>query len=118
MSYKGVGMHFRTQDNSSYRYRDGSEVDSSPGYHPHRSTRFRNWGSETPAAVAKRDLPELYGDRSECCGCAACEFSCPRGAITMEPDEERFLYPVVDAAKCIRCGECERTCIFKKALLM
>lgn len=108
---------FHAPDNAPYCYRDGSKVDNSPGYHPHRSTRFRNWGSETSAAVSERELPELYLDRSECCGCTACEFACPRAAIYMEPDEEGFLYPVVDAAKCIRCGLCERACVFKKRLV-
>lgn len=108
---------FVPPDNAPYRYRDGSAVDASPGYHPHRSTRFRNWGTEVAAAVAGRPLPELYRDRSECCGCTACAAACPRDAISMEPDEEGFLYPVVDAALCVRCGGCERACAFKGALL-
>ncbi len=108
---------FTPPDNAPYRYRDGSQVDASPGYHPHASTRFRNWGAEVPPAVTKRDLPELYRDRSECCGCTACEFACPRGAISMEPDEEGFLYPVVDAAVCVRCGRCEGACAFKATLV-
>lgn len=92
-------------------------MDVSAGYHPHLSTRFRNWGAEVAPAVAARPLPELYRDRSECCGCTACEFACPRGAISMEPDEEGFLYPVVDAAVCIRCGRCEGACAFKATLV-
>lgn len=108
---------FRAPDNAPYRYRDGSSVDNEPGYHPHLSTRFRNWGAEVAAAVAKRGLPELYQERSECCGCTACEFACPQGAITMEADEEGFLYPVVDAALCVRCGRCERACVFKEKLV-
>lgn len=35
------------------------------------------------------------------------------GAITMLPDEEGFLYPVVDASICIRCYKCENVCDFK-----
>lgn len=115
--FESERARFRAPDNAPYRYLDGSAVDNSPGYHPHLSTRFRDWGAEVTAAVAKRGLPELYRDRSECCGCTACEFACPRGAIAMEPDEEGFLYPVVDAAKCIRCGKCERACTFKETLL-
>lgn len=108
---------FTPSDNSPYRYRDGSQVDASPGYHPHASMRFRDWGAEVSAAVAKRELPELYRDRSECCGCTACAAVCPRGAIAMEPDEEGFSYPVVDAARCIRCMKCEEACVFKTALV-
>ncbi len=35
------------------------------------------------------------------------------GAITMLPDEEGFLYPVVDASVCICCYKCEGVCDFK-----
>lgn len=108
---------FVPPDNTPYCYRDGSPVDASPGYHPHLSTRFRNWGAEVSAAVAKRELPELYRDRSECCGCTACAAVCPRDAITMESDEEGFAYPVVDVARCIRCMRCEGACVFKVALV-
>ncbi len=118
MSKNGFAMRkgFTPPDNTFYRYRDGLLVDASPGYHPHVSTRFLNWGAEVPAALAKRDLPELYRDRSECCGCTACVAVCPRDAIAVEPDEEGFLYPVVDAALCVRCMRCAGVCVFKSAL--
>lgn len=86
-------------------------------------------------------LPELYKKREECCGCSACYSSCPMsgkgksgeqfihslqsakyglfqklkltGAITMLPDEEGFLYPVVDAEICIRCYKCIAVCPMK-----
>lgn len=35
------------------------------------------------------------------------------GAITMLPDEEGFLYPVIDAEICIRCHKCLDVCPFK-----
>ena len=34
--------------------------------------------------------------KSSCCGCTACFNICPKNAISMQPDEEGFLYPVVD----------------------
>lgn len=108
---------FAPPDNAPYRYRDGSPVDASPGYHPHASTRFRNWDAEVSAAIAGRELPELYRDRSECCGCTACAAVCPRNAISMESDEEGFAYPVLDVALCIRCLKCESVCVFKAALV-
>lgn len=108
---------FIPPDNVPYRYRDGSRIDTSPGYHPHVSTRFRNWGSDIPIPISKRELPELYRDRSECCGCSACAAVCPRDAIVMEPDEEGFSYPVVDASLCIRCQKCSDVCVFKTILV-
>lgn len=82
-----------------------------------------------------KKLPLLYSKRTECCGCTACFSVCSRsgqndnakfdrkqsinghrltGAITMLPDEEGFLYPVIDAEICIRCYKCIQVCPLKK----
>ena len=42
---------------------------------------------------------------------------CPTGSIIMEPDEEGFDYPVVNAATCIGCQKCVRICPFKERLV-
>lgn len=44
-----------------------------------------------------------------CTGCAACSQVCPRGAITMEENEEGFLYPSISDA-CTECGLCVKRC--------
>ena len=49
-------------------------------------------------------------NKSQCCGCAACQQVCPKGCITMKPDEEGFLYPKVDKAACVDCHLCEKVC--------
>lgn len=49
-------------------------------------------------------------EKKDCCGCTACFNICPTGAITMEADEEGFLYPAVDRQKCIGCGLCKKVC--------
>ncbi len=36
--------------------------------------------------------------------------SCPRDCITMKPDKEGFLYPVVDEKQCVDCGKCGKVC--------
>ena len=54
--------------------------------------------------------------KSTCCGCTACVNICPKKAITMQEDEEGFLYPKVDKKKCINCGLCEKTCPIKNKL--
>lgn len=49
-------------------------------------------------------------DKKECTGCSACFNICPTKAISMEEDEEGFVYPKIDETKCIKCGLCEKTC--------
>ena len=46
----------------------------------------------------------------ECYGCQACAQICPHGAIDMKPNEEGFLYPNINATKCIDCGLCQKVC--------
>lgn len=52
----------------------------------------------------------LSVDASDCCGCRACEHVCAHHAIQMKPNEEGFLYPVLDGSKCVDCGLCEKVC--------
>lgn len=49
-------------------------------------------------------------DKTKCCGCTACASSCPKKCISMQYDEEGFLYPVVDKNLCVNCGICEKVC--------
>lgn len=130
------------------------------GYVQHSSTRYINVHSaataEAPLNYSQKELPELYRQKMDCCGCAACYAVCPMsgnnrpenarrgtdgkigsngilqidfltsgysrktevrehtGAISMLPDEEGFLYPVVDAEICIRCHLCEQVCTYPR----
>ena len=45
-----------------------------------------------------------------CFGCGACVAACPKDAITLVPGEGGFLYPKLDAARCVRCGRCDAVC--------
>lgn len=58
------------------------------------------------------DVMQLAENKAECCGCSACMSVCPRMAISMQPDEEGFLYPVIDEARCVKCGLCEKVCFY------
>ena len=57
---------------------------------------------------------ELYKDKNECCGCAACYSKCPVQAIYMVEDNEGFKYPVINKYKCIKCNNCIKVCPFDK----
>lgn len=49
-------------------------------------------------------------EKKDCCGCRACENSCPVNCIEMIEDLEGFLYPEVNHEKCINCHKCESVC--------
>ena len=49
-------------------------------------------------------------DKRDCCGCNACVQRCPKQCITMQADNEGFLYPIVNTETCIECGICEKVC--------
>lgn len=53
-------------------------------------------------------------NKTNCCGCTACENICPHNAIKMKPDTLGFLYPEVDNTLCVDCGLCEKVCAFHK----
>lgn len=62
----------------------------------------------------KDKFPKLHLDRSDCCGCAVCSLLCMQNAIEMRPDEEGFLYPAVNTARCNGCDRCLKVCSFKQ----
>lgn len=62
----------------------------------------------------KNALPVLFENKENCCGCTACFAACPTKAVSMQPDEEGFLYPTVDDSKCVRCYKCLKVCAFKE----
>lgn len=57
-------------------------------------------------------MPVNIVNPDDCCGCTACASICPHDAIIMQPDVMGFLYPIVDATKCIDCGLCQKVCAF------
>lgn len=59
-------------------------------------------------------VSNLTEKKTVCCGCGVCAFLCPVSAITMEEDNEGFLYPSIDANKCIACQKCVHNCALKE----
>jgi coenzyme F420-reducing hydrogenase beta subunit len=49
-------------------------------------------------------------EKAKCCGCGACVNVCPKQCIEMVPDDEGFLYPIINEELCIDCGMCIRSC--------
>lgn len=50
------------------------------------------------------------GTLEVCTGCSACAAICPVHCLSMRPNEEGFLYPVVDEKICTNCGICRQIC--------
>lgn len=97
----------KQKDNIKYQNFEGEYMDSKLN----NCTRYLNIEL---AMKNKKNLPKLYENKDECCGCMACYSICPTSAIIMKPDEEGFLYPVIDASLCVRCYKCMLVCGFKK----
>ena len=45
-----------------------------------------------------------------CAGCSACVGICPKGAISLVPDEWGYYRRAVDETLCVDCGLCSRVC--------
>lgn len=54
-------------------------------------------------------MDRVYDQKKDCYGCSACFNICPVSTITMEPDDEGFLYPVI-GNDCIDCNLCRDIC--------
>lgn len=63
-----------------------------------------------------KEIPVLFTRKTECMGCTACYSICPMKAIEMLPDEEGYLYPVIDEGKCVGCRTCINVCPMKGAI--
>lgn len=46
-----------------------------------------------------------------CTGCGVCAVACSLGCVAMEPNDEGFLYPTVDGARCVDCSKCVESCV-------
>ena len=55
-------------------------------------------------------MNNLLVSKDLCCGCGVCKDICPFSCITMQPDEEGFLYPYIDESRCKKCGKCQAVC--------
>ena len=59
-------------------------------------------------------MKNVYTKKENCCGCTACYSICPKHAISMKPDQEGFLYPIIDASECVGCNLCKKVCPTQK----
>ncbi|WP_270711482.1 Coenzyme F420 hydrogenase/dehydrogenase, beta subunit C-terminal domain [Phocaeicola coprophilus] len=48
--------------------------------------------------------------KEDCCGCSACAQICPKECISLQRDNEGFIYPNTNINDCIECHLCEKVC--------
>lgn len=53
--------------------------------------------------------PQLMTYSSKCTGCGRCVPTCPKGAISIGPYEEKYI-AITDRTKCVDCGGCVSAC--------
>lgn len=58
------------------------------------------------------EIPKLFDNKKNCCGCGACYSICPTKSIIMVSDEEGFEYPLINSHTCVGCNSCLRACSF------
>lgn len=56
-------------------------------------------------------------NNKNCSSCGACVNICPKDAISLNSDENGFVYPLIDKTKCINCGLCEKICDKKNRII-
>ncbi len=78
-------------------YNEIKEDFKTPKYSLDLYQRIKN----RPYDVCRKDM---------CTGCGACKNICPQDCIYMVPDDEGFLYPLVDKIKCSGCNMCKSVC--------
>jgi len=57
---------------------------------------------------------KILENEKQCTGCGLCAWVCDKNAITMRAVEGGFLYPQIDADKCVSCGKCKNLCPVNK----
>lgn len=67
--------------------------------------------SKLPSIRLPENTVALKVDKHLCTGCGVCANVCPVGAITMKPNDEGFMNPVVNNDTCIDCGRCVSKCV-------
>lgn len=92
INYKEVEKRLDKERKHSYEFLDKALFDKVPNRHEENYFKTYN--------------------KYNCYGCGLCKDICPKNAISMQADEEGFVYPVIDKEKCINCGLCSKLCIF------
>ena len=49
-------------------------------------------------------------DKNKCTGCTSCFNICPMGAINMQEEDGKLLYPEINESICIECNMCKNHC--------
>ena len=55
-------------------------------------------------------VPTITGQECSCSGCGACVELCPTSCISLKPNNNGFIVPIINQDNCISCGKCRKIC--------
>lgn len=110
----GERVYNKYNEDSLEKLIDYSEVDNILIAERVRTQTFLDRAIKDISKLAPEKLIEAkhiqVNKQEKCSGCTACSQICPKSCISMQENDEGFIYPVVNENFCIGCGVCKTVC--------
>lgn len=101
-----------SQDARRFGTIDWDSVDARIDEERRKSVDFLSSAVHSIECYATQHRLPSFPPTMTCCGCGACVAACPRGALSIQEDEQGFLQAEINRKLCVECGICARVCPF------